>query len=768
MPIDRRDFLKFVLGGAVGTVISPMPWVSMDEVAKWSQRWAPIPEKGEPGFISSTCKLCPGGCGIRVRVIQKERAVRIEGNPNHPVNRGGLCPIGLAGLQYLYHEDIRVKTPMRRDGARGEGKWKAVSWDEALNQVALKLKELKAKNQPHTLSFLDGEGDGSQARLVKRFLQVFGSPNLLRPFQLREMEEVLTEAVHGQRLGLSYDLPRSQYVLSFGSALLDGWGNPTWTAQAYQEWRGDSAKKTKVVQIEPLASTTASLADEWVAIKPGSEGVLALGLAQAMVEKEWYRKESVQAHTTGLADLREILNAKYTADQVAGETEIPKETILRLAKEFATAKQPVALWGKGKGETPLSLFEAQAVHLLNILVGSVNQAGGVYLRSERGASQTTVKKDKKDKKGKDETPTETGSREARVDEALSLNYPLPGQRMEAFFENVSRNHPYAVNVLMIHEANPAFHLGAKAVKAALDQIPLVVSFSSFMDETTQLADLILPVPTFLERWDDQINCLGVPYSVYGLVKPVLPPLFETKSLGDVLLNLARKLGGSLQAALPFETMEEVVKQSAKKVYESKKGWLADGLIHEGGKGASFDSFDKFWEQLVAKGTWYDLENKGAEVKEKWNLRPATFKTAPPKPAQSAGERALWMVPQSLLLLRSDYWPNPPFLTKYLGEETLVKDRLVAQIHPKTAGSLGVKEGQTIEMQSAKGKIKAQVHLFEGARPNCLFVPLGMGHTAFDSTLQCRGDNPYPMLDAEMDPQTGWPVAWATRVKISKV
>jgi anaerobic selenocysteine-containing dehydrogenase len=742
----------------------------MDEVAKWSQRWAPIPEKGEPGFISSTCKLCPGGCGIRVRVIQKERAVKIEGNPNHPVNRGGLCPTGLAGLQYLYHEDIRVKTPMKRDGARGEGKWKAVSWDEALNQVALKMKELQAKNQPHTLAFLDGEGDGSQARLVKRFLQVYGSPNLLRPFQLKEMEEVLTQAVHGQRMGLSYDLPRSQYVLSFGSALLDGWGNPSWTAQAYQEWRGDSTKKAKVVQVEPLASTTASLADEWVANKPGSEGSLALGLAQVMIEKEWYKKESVQTNTSGLAELREFLNAKYTPDQVAGETEIPKETILRLAKEFASAKQPVALWGKGKGETPLSLFEAQAVHLLNILVGSVNQTGGVYLRSEGGASPSTVKKDKKDKKAKkekQETPMELGSREARVDESLSLNYPLPGQRMEAFFENASRNHPYPVNVLMIHEANPAFYLGTKAVAAALEQIPLVVSFSSFMDETSQMADLILPTPTFLERWDDQINCLGVPYSVYGLVKPVLPPLFETKSLGDILLNLSKKLEGPLQTALPYENMEQVVKQTAKGYFEAKKGRLAGGPGPEGGK-ASFESFDKFWDQLVAQGTWYDLENKGAERTGKWDLRPATFKTGAPKRLQSSGETALWMVPQSLLLLRSDYWPNPPFLTKYLGEETLSKDRLVAQIHPKTAGSLGVRQGQLIQIQAAKGTIKAQVHLFEGARPNCLFVPLGLGHEAFDGTLKDRGGNPFPLLDAEMDPHTGWPVARATRVKILKV
>jgi anaerobic selenocysteine-containing dehydrogenase len=686
-------------------------------------------------------------------VIQKERAVKIDGNPHHPVNRGGLCPIGLAGLQYLYHEDNRVKNPFKRSGARGEGKWKSISWDEALAQVFSKLQELREKNLAQTLAFLDGEGAGSQAELVKRFLTAFGTPNLIRPFQLQDLEEALTQSVHGQRAGLSYDLPNAQYVLSFGCALLDGWGNPAWVAQAYQGWRGDASKgRAKVVQIEPLASTTASLADDWVAVKPGTEGILALGLAQVMMEKDWYKKDLVQSRTTGLADLKELLKSQYTPEKVAKETEVSVETIVNLAKEFASAKQPVALWGRGKGESPIPFFEAQAVHLLNILAGSLNRPGGVYLQPEY------------------RTSIEKALSQPRVDGALSAQYPLTGQRMSSFFEQATLQKPYPVKMLMIHEANPAFHLSPKLFRKALDQIALVVSFSSFMDETTQMADLVLPVPTFLERWDDQVNCQGVPYPVYGLVKPLLPPLFDTKSLGEVLLHLAKKAGGNIQAALPFENMEGVIKQTAKRFYDSKKGRLADGPIPESGKpaSASFESFEKFWNQLVSLGTWYDLENKGAEAKGKWDLRPATFIAAAPKPAPSSKEYPLWLIPQSLLLLRSDQWANPPFLTKYLGEETLVKDRLVVQIHPKTAGSLALYEGQLIEIESGRGKIRAQVSLFEGARPNCLFVPLGLGHTAFDPTLKDRGTNPYPMLDAEVDPLTGLPVAWATRVKISKV
>ncbi len=238
MAIDRRDFLKFVVGGAVGTVISPLPWVSMDEVAKWSQRWAPIPDKGGTSYVFSTCKLCPGGCGIRVRVIEGKKAVKIEGNPNHPVNRGGMCPLGLAGLQYLYQEDIRVKSPLKKIGGRGGGKWKPITREEALSELSSKLKELRQNNLSHTVAFLDGEGEGSQAQLAARFLKAYGSPNYIQPFQLSDLEAVLTQTIHGVRTRIAYDLPRAQYVLSFGSALLDGWGNPCWIGRLFRNGAG--------------------------------------------------------------------------------------------------------------------------------------------------------------------------------------------------------------------------------------------------------------------------------------------------------------------------------------------------------------------------------------------------------------------------------------------------------------------------------------------------------------------------------------------------
>lgn len=762
MAIDRRDFLKFAVGGAVGTMLTPLPWVSMDEAAKWTQRWGPVLQRGGTSFLNSVCKLCPGGCGIRIRLIEQKRAVKIEGNPNHPVNRGGLCPLGLAGLQYLYYEENRVKTPLKRDGARGFGDWRPITWEEALYQITVRLKELREKDLPHTVALVDGEKPGSQGQLLARFLKAYGTPNYIRPFQLSELEEIVTQTLHGVRAGITYDLPRSRYILSFGAALLDGWGNPSWVGQAFQEWRQESPKaKTRLVQIEPLASTTASMADEWVAIRPGTEGILALGLAQVMIEKGWFHKEPVQSRMIGLEELRGLLNKNFTPEQTARATEIPRETIEKLARDFSSAEQPVALWGKGKGELPISLFESQAIHILNILAGSINRPGGVYLQS--GFPYVSWPKLSLDK------TAEKGLAQPRLDGAMSPKYPKTGNLACNLFENAARKTPYPVNLLFLNEVNPVFCLGERHFLRALEKIPFVVCFSSFMDETANLADLILPVSTFLERWDDTYNCQGVPFPIYGLTKPVFPPLYDTKSSGETILALAKNLGEKIEEALPYEKIEEVFKQAARGLFNSRKGRLTDGPLPEAGKyaPAHFESFDKFWEQLVAQGTWYDLENKSEGGKGKWDFSAATLQAPAPRP-QSQKEYPLWLIPQSLMLLQSGYLPNPPFLTKYLGEEVLIKNTLVVQIHPETARSLSLSEGSPVEIQSANGRIKALIHLFEGARPGCVFVPLGMGHKAFDPTLKDRGANPYPILDSLVDPQTGMEVAWATRVKIVKV
>jgi len=144
MKIDRRSFLSFIIGGAAGTALSPLPLKLMDDSSIWTQMWpwTPVPVDGEASYVNSACTLCPGGCGITVRKIG-ERAVKIEGMKGHPVNDGGICILGLSGLQLLYGP-TRVKTPLKRIGERGQGKWKKISWENAISEVVKNLAELKS------------------------------------------------------------------------------------------------------------------------------------------------------------------------------------------------------------------------------------------------------------------------------------------------------------------------------------------------------------------------------------------------------------------------------------------------------------------------------------------------------------------------------------------------------------------------------------------------------------------------------------------------
>ena len=180
--------------------------------------------------------------------------------------------------------------------------------------------------------------------------------------------------------------------------------------------------------------------------------------------------------------------------------------------------------GKGKGEMPIAFSEAAAIQTLNILVGALNRSGGVFLKGESGLSSSWPKA------ALDGT-AEKGLAQPRLDSTGSSKYPAGQPNYGQFFANAALKTPYPINLLMLHEANPAFNLGEAAVKAAVEQIPFIVSFSSFYDETTQLADLILPAPTFLERWDDAYGVPGVPFPVYGLAKPVLPLCMATEIPG---------------------------------------------------------------------------------------------------------------------------------------------------------------------------------------------------------------------------------------------
>jgi anaerobic selenocysteine-containing dehydrogenase len=720
--MSRRTFVMFGAGAAVGFLFTPVNWKMMDDVAIWTQNWpwVPVPEDGETTYVTSTCKLCPGGCGIKVRLIDGKRAIKIEGDPQHPVNRGGLCPLGLSGLQVVYGPD-RIKSPLKRAGERGAGQWKAISWEEAITELSGKLSEQRITGRSQSIALINGERNGVMRRFWERFMKAYGSPNHVTMPTLADTEEAIGQAMHGVRRPMGYDLENSRYVLSFGAELIDGWGSCSRMMLAYGNWHPLSGEApAKVVHVSTAASMSSSKADEWVAVRPDTEPVLALGMAHVIL-KEGLAKGS----GTGLDAFREVV-AQYTPEMVALMTGVNASDIKRLAREFATTPRAVAVWGRGKGEMPERLADAAAVQCLNGLVGAVGAAGGV-------APQPAVPI-----AAWGETPIDSlaraGLAAGRLDGAK-----VAGSLAHDFLAAAASGQPYQINILMVYEANPAYALAdTKLYRAAAERIPFIVSFASSMDETAATADLILPNHTYLERWDSSMTPPGFPYPVASLTRPVISPLYDTRHTADVMIETAKAVGGSAAEALPWGGAEAMVKSEV-------EGLLGGGTFwcNEGARGPAGFSFTLNLPGGSALPGYRSPELKGY-----------------------AADYPLLLMPYANARITQAV-ATPPYMTKTIEDTVLRKHDLFVNLNPLTAKDVGVSEGDAVKLTTACGAVQVRVHLNPGTPPEVVEIPLGFGHTAQSKWIAGKGVNANDVLDVERDPLSGLARWNLTRARIAK-
>lgn len=345
MKVDRRSFLAFVLGGAAGTALSPLPWKVTDDVAIWSQNWpwTPIPARGALNRVTSACTLCPGGCGISVKKVD-ERVIKIEGLEGHPVNDGGLCPLGNSGAQLLY-SPTRIRTPLKKV----DGRWQNISWKDAITEIAAQLRQLRADGSAHKVGWISGSDRGTIPALFSRFLSVYGSPNFWRMPSMWDSYELALYLTQGTRSMAGFDLGNSDFVLSFGSGLIEGWGSPGYMFRAKSTLRMTGGRMD---QIEPRLSKTAAKADHWISINPGTEGALAFGLAHVIIKEQLYNRNFVSGHTAGLSDRFQQVIDGFPPEISSKITGISAGTILTLARDFAAARKPLAVCGQGQGHLP--------------------------------------------------------------------------------------------------------------------------------------------------------------------------------------------------------------------------------------------------------------------------------------------------------------------------------------------------------------------------------------------------------------------------------
>jgi anaerobic selenocysteine-containing dehydrogenase len=732
MKVDRRSFLSFIIGGAAGTALSPLPWKLTDDSSIWTQRWpwTPIPANGEIRYVKSTCLLCPGGCGIRVKKVD-ERVIKIEGLPEHPVNDGGICPLGAAAAQLLY-APTRVRTPMKKV----DGRWRRIGWAAALDEVGAALGQLRDSGQSHTVAAICGTDRGTVAELFKRFLTVFGSPNFIRMPSIQDNYELALYLTQGVRAMPGFDLAKSDLVLSFGSGVIEGWMSPGYMLRSKSELTDNGGR---FVQIESRLSKTAAKADSWVPINPGTEGALALGIARVLLKNGAYSR--VAGYAEGFQSLRQSLETDFGPERVAELTGVDASLIAKLAQQFATAKRPLAICGRGGQEgTPGAAQEFLAVHFLNALAGSINRSGGIWAVPEPEYIEWP--------EPEMDAAASTGMQVSRLDGAGTERYPQARYLMNRLAASINDSQNPPVQLLFVSGANPVYSLtDTEALKKAFEKIPLVVSFSSFMDETAQAADLILPNHMALERYEDVPAAAGFPKPILGLARPAVAPQYNTRHVGDVIIELAKRQGGPVADAFAWDSYETCLA-------ETLSGQWAD-LLEAG---------------YAVEADFAPLPLETASGRFEFSNRDISALPAYSSPAAEgdASSFPLVLIPYSSMRLPAGYIGAPPFLVKATEDTILKGNDVLVEMNPETAAGMKVADGKPALLETPRGEARVRIRYDNGIMPGVVALPRGLGHTAYDRFLADKGVNVNRLMASVEDPGTGFDAAWGIRAKISRI
>jgi len=732
MKLTRRNFLAWAGLGAVGAVACEGFGIREGELNIQSP--VQLPEdlvRGKDNWYASLCRTCPSCEGIVIRVMEG-RAKMIQGNPFYPTNQGKIHARCESGLQSLYHPD-RISSPMQRSGARSSAQFLPISWQP--NGMDLLQTALQERGRSSVM--ITEPLRGHMSLLASRFSSAIGGEHLGFESIDNNTYRAAVKSVYGQDSMPDFDLENSQFILSFGADFLSTWVSPTRFNRGYGEFRqGEHRKRGMFYQIDSRFSMTAANADKWLPIKPGWEGHLALSLAQVIIAEGLQAPGVDVASLTGgdnLDNFRPELiveKAGLTAEMTDGNA---VEFVKNLARSFATSRPAVAIGGGSAGASSNGLFNLEAIYALNYLVGSVGEEGGVKLNP--GSPWTDVPSSSK-----------VGSLEdwIRITEQIRS-----GQ----------------TNLLLLHGADPVHGLpDSLHLRNAIEQADdlMIVSFSPFLDDTSAMADLILPDRVSLEDWGDDISEPGPGFQMVGFQQPVVNPLgdLDPLSFPDVLLTMAQELGKESQ--LPWSNFKNMLREGSDALFELNRGSI------------EASSAEEFWNNLLKRGGWWDENSTGSKyVQPTAGLLKSIAGKASDPDFSGIGMDAdsFYLVPFAHNTLMDGYNSHLPWLQSAPDPLSTVTWQTWVEVNDQTADRLELKEGDILRIESSKDFIKAVVYPTPAAPPDVMSVPFGQGRKHGSDYATDRSSNEssnvMDILETTQVEGTG-SLAWAgTRVKVSK-
>ncbi len=687
--ISRRDLFKFIGGTAAGLVFTPVPWKLLDDAAIWTQNWSwiPTPLRGKFQTKYTTCSLCPAGCGVRVRCVG-DQPVSLSGISEHPISHGALCPVGLGG-HHLPYNPARVLQPFKRNQSGSS----PVSLDDAIAAIASVITNVKSSGSIESVAVLDGQPGRTISLLYQRFLsEVPNGMYVTAPSSITF--DVLDEMIGKDSTQFGFDLEKTKTILSFGAPIFDGWGTPGRTSQMLTRKDRTGDKRVHLIQIETRHSRTASLADSWIPINPGTEAAFALGVANVLINENLYNEAAVRRVARDFT-LYKMLVSKFSPDVVAKITGVSAAAIVNTARGIAKQSPTLVVGGADPGGGSLGREVETAIWGLNFLLGSIANTGGVIARRE--------------------IPDASHPRTIIAKPATSI-------------ENLP---DHSIRLLILDEAESGNALPWSLIEKKLVRDGgVAVSLSPFMTSLARKADYVIPSPTYMESLRDVSTPADAPASTLSLSIPLIAPPIGVVEPVKFLQKLATSVGVSIGDDANSPTLLPHIKRRVEAIYKSKSGTVFISIDKKSVDVKNISSSDDLFKMLMDGGCWIDKHSNSKSA-----VQFSFFGNASSQRLQDSAEGILQMREKNKkeypLVLMPFGWRGAsgsaqlsPLMTKVYQESNLRHTALQAMLNTATGKTFGISDGKRMMIETESGSLTLEARLSASVMPGVIHVEVG--------------------------------------------
>ncbi len=687
--------------------------------------------------------------------VEDGRIVKIEGNPKLPRTNGVICARGQGGVNQAYDPD-RLLYPIKRMGKRGEGKWKRITWEEAFNEIVPRLKKLRKEGKPEKFMFHYGRMKASSSKIVKSyFLAAYGTGTIGNHTSICEGAKwVAQELTWGHHYDIN-DVNNTNFILNFGSNVFETHTSHIPLSQRIIKARNE--RGIPMVTFDIRLSNTAARSDEWIPIRPGTDGAVILAMANYIMQNELYDREYIETWTNvTVQQLKDHLK-QYTSKWAEGVSGAPAEKIEEIARRFATAKPATVLSYRGLVQHYNGIQNERAALMLEAVCGYLDNKGG-RLKAVGAHWKNSFPKPHNHNK--------------KLKILNGENIPFPNHHVSNQVLRLIKEGKYGrPEIYMTYCYNAVYANGNCKENIEIlsneEYIPYFIVVDPFFGETAALADIVLPDATYLERWDweDMVSMESIPE--YYIRQPIIQPLGEVRDFKDVCIELAKRIGGGMEKWLPFSSTEEFVRDACEHTsgvreaggfeYMKKHGAWYDPKAKPqysshakklSGKELAGTTVNKK-TGLIFKGDKYDSK-KGKNYVGQMINGVAYLGFKPDKVGRSTGRLSIYsdeMESKGLPPLPT-YVPIPEHQKMKNGELILTTYKRNVQTHsrtqnckyltelyhnnpgwinPVTAKQLGIKDGQKIKVKSSIDEIITKAKVTEEIVPGVIAISHHCGH-----------------------------------------